>query len=468
MHTCASYYICNNFFPDLLEASSDEAYGERIQEVENTSPATAVTLSPLLPGVLETAAAVCDDDQLEGIKYFISCVLIHLLHSQTSPGTLLHLMQRWPVPLPSAVMTYVCGWSSRGSPQPLKKPFGSHSPESKLSKALLQPDRYSVSHILSFNVDLSSVNSESNALIPLKESTVLFSKESSYIRDPVHVLLLYKLSVFHMTQLAFRGELTEKLRDKCKEALLTLLRVVSHIDKYQDESVEASSKEMLHLLDQEHLSLHCLKHTFTHPFLLRTFTPIYRKNQTVEKLVTELVLELLKLSSFLKTDMMTLSGILKPFKQKLIHHIIRRLKKNKLSCLNMESVVPFVELFELSFSDVLKLMDHVVAVPTRALIYTSDDSHSLSVWGNLLVYLLGRCITLHKPVTSVMVTSIANHVAQLAKQDQLHCTLMEEHFLQYLEQFPHHLEHIQTRKRIYSVVLCSKVCSCTYSLDQFV
>jgi hypothetical protein len=29
---------------------------------------------------------------------------------------------------------------------------------------------------------------------------------------------------------------------------------------------------------------------------------------------------------------------------------------------------------------------------------------------------------------------------------------MEEHFLQYLEQFPHHLEHIQTRKRAYSVV----------------
>lgn len=439
-----------------------------MQEVENTSPTAAVTLSPLLPGILETAAALCDDDdQFEGIGYFISCVVIHLLHSQTSPGTLLHLMHRWPVSLPSAVMTYICGWSSEGSPQPLKKPFGSHSPESKLSKALLRPGGHSVSHILSLDVDPSSVDSESSALVPLKEFTVLFSKERSCIRDPIHVLLLYKLSVFHMTQLAFRGELTEKLRDKCKEALLSLLCAVSHIDRHQGESAEAS-KEILHLLYQEHLSLHCLKHTFTHPFLLHSFTPIYRKKQTVDKLVTEFVLELLKSLPVLKTDTVTLRSVLKPFKQKLIYHIIRRLKKNKFSCLNMENVVPFVELFELSFYDVLKLMDCVVRVPTRALICTNDDLHSLSVWGTLLVHLLGRCVTLHKPITSVMVTSVANHVTQLAKQDQLHCTLMEEHFLRYLEQFPHHLEHIQTRKRIYSVVLCSKVCFCAHSLDQFI
>ncbi|XP_021934675.1 nucleolar pre-ribosomal-associated protein 1 isoform X2 [Zootermopsis nevadensis] len=430
-----------DIFDELLEASSDEALGERVQEFENTPASTAVSLSPLLPGVLETAATVCDNDQLEGVKYFISCVVIHLLHSQTLPGTMLHLLQRWPVPLPSEVMSYVSGWLSDKSPEPLKKPFGRHSPERKLSNALLQADGNSVSNI----VDPSSVNNESSALVPLKESTVLFGKERSCIRDPVHVLLLYKLSVFHMTQLAFRGEFTEKLRDKCKEALLSLLRVVSRVDKRQDESAETFSMEMLHLLDQECLSLHCLKHTFTHPFLLHFFTPINQKKQTVQKLVTELVLELLKLSSFLKIDMISLSGILKPFKQKLIQHIIRRLKKNKLSSLNMDSVVPFVELFELSFSDVLILMDRVVAVPTEALICTKDGLHSLSVWGTLLVYLLGRCITLHKPIALGMVTSIANHVAHLAKQDQLHCTLMEEHFLQYLEQFPHHLEHIQTR-----------------------
>jgi hypothetical protein len=52
-----------------------------------------------------------------------------------------------------------------------------------------------------------------------------------------------------------------------------------------------------------------------------------------------------------------------------------------------------------------------------------------------------------------MVTAIANHVAQLAKQEKLRSTLMEEHFLQYLKQFPHHLEHIQTRKKAYSVVI---------------
>jgi hypothetical protein len=144
--------------------------------------------------------------------------------------------------------------------------------------------------------------------------------------------------------------------------------------------------------------------------------------------------------------MMSLSGVLKPFKEKLIQHIIGRLKKNKLSCLKMESVIPFVELFELSFSEVLKLMDNLVSVPTEALICISDDLLSLSVWGNLLVKLLGCCITLHKPLRAVMVTAIANHVAQLAKQEQLYSTLMEEHFLRYLEQFPHQLEHIQTRK----------------------
>jgi hypothetical protein len=433
-----------------LEASDYGTGEERTQEAEDVLPAATVTLSPLLPGVLETAAAM-NDDQFEGIKYFISCVVIHLLHSQTSSGTLLQLVQRWPRLFPSSVMMYISGWSSETSPQPLKKPFGSESPESKISKALLQPVEYSVSHVLGLDVDLSVANNETNASNPMMESLEYFSSGRSCLRDPVHVLLLYKLSVFHMTQLAHRGELTKNLKDKCEAALLLLLHIACHLDKeHRDEAAEASLKEKAHLLNQEHLSLHCLKHTYTHPSLLRYFTPVYRKKQITEKLVTELILELLKFSSVSTTDMKNLSGILKPFKQKLIQHIIGRLKKNKLSCLNMESVIPFVELFELSFSEVMKVMHHLVAVPTESLICVKNDSPSLSVWGSLLVQLLGCCITLHKPVRAAMVTAIANHVAQLAKQEQLNSTLMEEHFLQYLEKFPHHLEHIQTRKRAYS------------------
>jgi hypothetical protein len=361
--------------------------------------------------------------------------------------------------LPSAVLAYICGWSSEGKPQPLKKPFGSQSPESKISKALLQPEGRSVDHILNSAVDPSLVDSENDLLTPVKESTVLFDKDRSRIRDPVHVLLLYRLCVFHMTQLAARGELTEKLRDKCKDALVSLLHIISKIDKkYQDESADALWKEISHLLDKECLLLHCLKHTLTHPFLLYSFAPIYRKKQTTEKLITEIILEVLKLSCISKTVVMSLSGVLQPFKQKLMHQIIRRLKTNKLSCLTMESVVPFVELFELSYSDVLKLMHYVVAVPTEALICRNVGLVFLSVWGSLLMQLLVCCIKLHKPIKTGMVTSVANHMAQLAKDDHLYCMPMEEHFLQYLEQFPHHLEHIQTRKRFYCVVLCVGVC----------
>lgn len=437
-----------------MEASDDEVDGERTQETENTSPSATVTLSPLLPAVLETATAVCDDYQNKGTRYFISCVVIHLLHSQTSSQTLLHLVQRWPGSLPSAVLAYVCGWSSEVMPQPLKKPFGSRSPESKISKALLQPEGHSVDHILSSDVDPSLVNEDNNAVSPLKESKVLCREDTSCIRDPVHVLLLYKLCVFHMTQLASRGELTEELRDKCKDALLSLLHIIYKIDKkYQDESGDAPWQEINHLLGKECLSLYCLKHTFTHPFLIYSFTPIYRKKQITEKLITEIILEVLKLCCFSKTDMKSLSCVLQPFKQKLMYHIIRRLKKNRLSCLTMESV-PVVELFELSYSDVLKLMHYVVAVPTEALICRNAGSLTLSVWGSLLMQLLGRCINLHKPIKTGMVISIANHMAQLAKDNHLHCTPMEEHFLQYLEQFPHHLEHIKTRELFSCIVSC--------------
>ena len=405
--------------------------------------------------MLETATAVCDDYQHKGTKYFISCVVIHLFHSQTSSQILLHLVQHWPGSLPSAVLAYICGWSSEVMPRPLKKPFGSRSPESKISKALLQPEGHSVKHILSSDVDPSLVNKESNAVSPVKESTVIFREDTSSIKDPVHVLLLYKLCVFHMTQLASRGELTEKLRDKCKDALVSLLHIIYKIDKkYQNESGDSPWKEIHHLLGKECLSLYCLKHTFTHPFLIYSFTPIYRKKQITEKLITEIILEVLKLCCMSKTDMMCLSGVLQPFKQKLMHHIIRRLKKNSLSCLTMESVVPFVELFELSYSDVLKLMYYVVEVPTEALIYRNEDSLTLSVWGSLLMQLLRHCVNMHKPIKTGMVIAIANHMAQLAKDNHLHCTPMEGHFLQYLEQFPHHLEHIKTRKIFSCIVSC--------------
>lgn len=438
-----------------MEASDDEVDGERTQGTENTSPNATVSLSPLLPAVLETATTLCDDYQHKGTKYFISCVVIHLLHSQSSSRTLQHLVQHWPGSLPSAVLAYVCGWSSEVMPQPLKIPFGSRSPESKISKALLQPEGHSFSHILSSDVDTSLVNQESNAVSPLKESKEPFREDIDCIRDPVHVLLLYKLCVFHMTQLASRGELTEKLRDKCKDALVSFLHVIYNIDKkYQDESSDAPWKEINHLLGMECLSLYCLKHTFTHPFLMYSFTPIYRKKQITEKLITEIILEVLKLCCMKKTDMMSLSGVLQPFKQKLMHHIIRRLKKNRLSCLTMESVVPLVELFELSYSDVLKLMHYVVTVPTEAFICRNVDSLTLSVWGSLLMQLLSRCITLHKPVQTGMVISIANHMAQLAKDNHLHCVPMEEHFLQYLEQFPHHFEHIKTSKIFSRIFSC--------------
>ncbi|XP_069668959.1 nucleolar pre-ribosomal-associated protein 1 isoform X2 [Periplaneta americana] len=430
-------------FDELLETSENEVNEDGFEDVV---PNSMVILSPLLPGVLETAAIESEDYQTDGVKYFISCVIIHLLHSQTSPETLLHLVERWPMSVPSAVMTYIKGWSSEGTPQPLKKPFGSKSTESKLSVALLQHSGSSVDHILGLDVSEKSLENENRTLVSVQMASELYSKRQFCTQDPVHLLLLYKLSVFHMVQLASHGKLTETLRDKCKDALISLLSAVSHVDNHSDRAVLTSSKEVLGLLDGKQLLIHCLQHTFTHPCLVQFFSPVHRKKQSVQKLVTELVLELVKLSSQSKNNIINLSGFFRPFKQKLIHQIIRKLNKfdkNKMSSFDVNDIVAMVEIFELNFFDVVKLMENMVKLPVEALVSSDGDLPSFSLWGHLLVHLTKRFVTLHKPMKSTMVTIIANYLA--SKQQHLYLMLLEEHFLQYLEQFPHHLEHIPTR-----------------------
>ena len=409
---------------------------EHLDDNTTPLPVSGVTLSPLLPGVLETAAVSVNNT--EEVQHFLSYVIIHLLHCQPSPAVLSHLVQKWSHIVPSAVVNYINNWSPDNIPKPLKKQFGSHSIESKLSKTLLSED------------EIESVNQILGLVVEEGEGIKSKNLGNLKIQDPVHILLLYKLAVYHMVQLASHGGFTEQLRDKCKEALLSLLQIMSDLENKQDDDTNmALSNELFNLIQEKHLRLLCLKYTLTHPFLLQKFTPISGKKQVIEKLITETILDLIKLSSISKKDLLELHVFLKPFKHKLINSVFKRLKKcrkNKVSWLSAENIVSVIELFELDFPDVENLLSEIVKIPIEALIFKTEDSLNLSTWGNMLAHLLNCCIQMHKPLKSGIVSSIVHQMTQLAKEKQLDILLLQDNFCQYLECFPHHIEHLTTSK----------------------
>ncbi|KAJ9585856.1 hypothetical protein L9F63_020498 [Diploptera punctata] len=427
-----------DIFNELLEDMEDE----HIEDNDTPIPVSGVTLSPLLPGVLETAAA--GENTAEEVKCFLCYVIIHLFHSQPSQNVLTHLIQKWSNLVPPSIVNYINEWSSDDVPKPLKKQLGSHSLESKVSKTLLtEGENNSVYEILGLNKhDVGKPSEESKDL----------DLENLKTKDPIHILLLYKLCVHHLVQLTLHGEFTQELRDKCKNALFSILQIISELDKKQQDDMNISlSNEFFQIINEKHLRLICLKYTLSHPVLLQKFTPMGRKKQVMERLLTELILDLVKLISISKNDVQDLFIFLNPFKQKLINCILKRLKKcqkSKMSLTNEEGIVSMIELFELDFCDISKLMDFIVKIPNEDLICKTVDSQSLSVWGNLLNHFLHRCINMHKPLKPEIVSSIVNQLTLLAKQEKLDITSLEDSFCQYLECFPHHIKHVTLKLMI--------------------
>ncbi|XP_066992628.2 nucleolar pre-ribosomal-associated protein 1 isoform X3 [Anabrus simplex] len=358
-------------FTDLME--------DDLKESELVDSSVFAELSPLLACALEMS----DADPTESVIHFLSCVVVHLLHSQTVPAHVIRLACRW-AHLPASVSKYLESWNPSNVPVPLKKPFGASSLESRLSRALLQSEN----------------------------SPTEWPQE-----DPVHDLLLFRLALFHVLQLASRGQLSEVTCNTSKVVFQQLFDIIQ----------EADPK-----IEPDSLSVKCLKSALSHPVILQFFSPLYRKKHVEEKLVTELVMELLNMASSTLKKHKDVSNLFIPFRRKLLSSIARITRHPEKAIRGSELILSTARLLQLRTNDITIILGHLAELPSGSLF---SAEKGLSTWGLLLINLLRKT---EEPIAASTVTALVDCIVELNGAD----SELANSLNQYLTRFPHSMAHI--------------------------
>nr|CAD7457075.1 unnamed protein product [Timema tahoe] len=449
----------DNIFDELMEVENIT------QESYDYQPApSAVTLGPLLPGFLHVATEhLGDNEPSPELINFSSYVVVHLLHSQISSSTLYHIVAEFSMLLPSSVLTYVQGWLPKSSPVPLKKPFKPCSPERKLSKALLSLGESSIHNVFEMKQvttdnHINGINENSKAML-LKNSILNDSMDILSLKDPVHLMLLFKESLFYLCQLISQGNLVECCGDGFRQAFMYLLL---EMNKTQIEegmsliSFNPANVKRRQNSSQGNLLGHCFKHTFMHPTILYSFSPVCSKKYVSNKLPTELVLHLVEIASRLIKDETLLHFSLQPIRHKFINLItvwFKGYSKNKIKSHATDDLLRLVDLLQLDIKDIVSLLELMAPVPTDLLVSSLRNSNSIctlmSPLGSLLSHLLSRAGIIHqlssKKVGVILqntVESVSEHLIVLEKRTNVDVTPLERGLLEFLESFPHHLAYV--------------------------
>lgn len=373
-----------------------------------------VSISPLLAAALENVKTAGRKLLLD----YLSRVTAHSLHCQVAPSALIHLVKTVEE-LPSQL--YITSWMPNGEHINMKKPFGSKSLISKLSKALITDNK----------IDISQIFQGKNR-ISFKIQEEEFSFDHSMNAD--EVLASFRLSLFYFTRLIQEEKLTEETNSNIKLVLMSLLHVAKDI-----ETIEGSFN----------LSEECCKWTISHPVMLQYFSPLYKKKNLIEKYSTEMIAYICPAIAELFGDQ-KISDLLVPFKDKFITKLLSSAKKlrNGDHVKDFPSAIRFVKILQLNIEDIIEILVTILELPSEKLV-SSDKSH-LSMWGLLIPELLATSVTQtenhdHREFLTLdksLIEKISQFMIGLSISKNEEFDLWVDNLLAHLKRFPHNIEGI--------------------------
>ncbi|GLH08928.1 Nucleolar pre-ribosomal-associated protein 1 [Gryllus bimaculatus] len=352
----------------------EESEGKNNKKIRIHDFAGTIALSPMLMYI----DSVKLKENLDAcvVKY-LSSVLVHLLHLQSDPRPFLSIVKNWS-DLPDAVMDYINSWSTE-TPLALTKPFGTCSLESSLSHALL---------------------GQSKNIPELEDCS-----------NPIRILQLLRIVIFYIVQLAERQQLTETVTSLGLDVLIALFHALQEALSQYESS------------ESEKFNIKCVNLILRHPVLLCYFSPLHRKKQITDSLVTSFMLSFLDQCTVVTSPAVAKnSSIL--LKDKLLRNILHYLERSKQAPTNTNMLVRAVKISALTGPEMCSLMPKLIQKMTT------------QPWKELICYLLRNVDCL----PSEQVVSVGNKLVELLQEEhdtRLAAWEVVDSYQHYLQQFPH-------------------------------
>ncbi|KAJ1521865.1 hypothetical protein ONE63_002207 [Megalurothrips usitatus] len=425
----ASFIV--SFGEGILEKLyEDSSADQTVEQFSSFVPQLHVpTLGPWLPAFLESLLEHIHEKKLkrrskQAAEEFCCKLILHLLWRLPYPGSLASLLNSNVGAVPPKLMEYYREWLPGGNPQPLESGVLGENRELKLSLFLFDEEDNDMDfsdNIEKIFKDLVFPNTDGNFLDTLSEC------EKSEVKTQVTNVVYFVC--FHLTQLAQLQKLTGKHLKKSQDILLFVCDFASQFDN----CAEGEGDKLL---------CHCLKIVFSHPIMYHNFNPLPTKKSKCSKLLTKLMIVLIKTAS----THPPLEVYLEPFKNKLLM-ALRTSLGNNVPNPNAD-VVSLVDAFPLSFQDVSELLVLVSQRPSSHIAVEEE----LSQWCYLSAHLLNRAsvcrIKGSTEKTDVMilpssvVSLVAGWMQDLLPEGKCNLTPLISAFMSYIESCPQQTNQI--------------------------
>lgn len=421
----ASFIV--SFGEGILEKLyEDSSADQTVEQFSSFVPQLHVpTLGPWLPAFLESLLEHIHEKKLkrrskQAAEEFCCKLILHLLWRLPYPGSLASLLNSNVGAVPPKLMEYYREWLPGGNPQPLESGVLGENRELKLSLFLFDEE----DNDMDFSDNIEKIFKD--LVFPNTDDT-LSECEKSEVKTQVTNVVYFVC--FHLTQLAQLQKLTGKHLKKSQDILLFVCDFASQFDN----CAEGEGDKLL---------CHCLKIVFSHPIMYHNFNPLPTKKSKCSKLLTKLMIVLIKTAS----THPPLEVYLEPFKNKLLM-ALRTSLGNNVPNPNAD-VVSLVDAFPLSFQDVSELLVLVSQRPSSHIAVEEE----LSQWCYLSAHLLNRAsvcrIKGSTEKTDVMilpssvVSLVAGWMQDLLPEGKCNLTPLISAFMSYIESCPQQTNQI--------------------------
>lgn len=348
-----------------------EGFSEENYETTNVNLAIRhVNLSPLILGGLATLQKASG----KTVMNYFNCVGVLLLHLQTNPDVLTNLFLKSG--LDADVLKYIGSCKD------------AESVELKMKGNLKVMQDFLAAY---FSDNFQSF---------------LESRSVELDVYPDHSLNLLQMTVFHLTNLMKLGKLSETHTKNC----LLLLE---------------------HLRANNQFGSKHLQTIFSHPVLLRNFSPLKAG------ISTNFIAHAVKIIQ--KDFKGEMELFLKAYRNKIVHCVFKAVKKLTKSKHKDDygDLVQLLEIFELELEQCVKIIENISSLAEKS----SGTVYSILQYCLKVFVRITRDLEIYRPLDAQIFKNLSQYLATLNVEQQ-QTEVFAENLLDYLTTFPHNLEHI--------------------------
>lgn len=419
--------------PDTKKTDVTDTFFDSVGEESLAScrMQACTSVSPLLCCALDKASK---KDCSATIVAYVSYVLVHTLHHQVAPDLLIHLASG-SNSLP--VHKYLQGWSSSKDQQPIAVKHNKlkflkllH----RISSALLADSELDTAEVFS----RKSGDNCSTCHFKYGNKEIVINHSLS-----VHeVRALSTMTVFYLTQLAQRGSLKDVQNENCRLMLVSLLNIAQSIH-------EENTKGFMMVEENA-------RHFFTHPILLRCFSPFSEEasRDSVEDMITKTILEICETVAYLhertNNGRRIIHDTFLAFREKYFAELRSMIEKgSREACSdNSDIAIALLKTLRLKARDIANLLFALIKLKSATFI--SKDKRNQSIFGRIVPVLLDMyCDSesrLHQDniLDNLFVKNLSLHLACLKFQKISHMERWEQSLTNYLTIFPRSIPGVKS------------------------